>query len=217
MSHLPEAKPAEIVAEYGPFDAVDMVHGVTFDGEHVWFGHDGGLVAFDPADSREVARLDVTADAGTAFDGKHLWQIAGLSIQKIDRRTGQILATLPAPGGQSSGLAYADGALWVGQYRDRKILKLDAQTGRVLKTIESDRFVTGVTFSEGELWYGTMGGDLPSEIRRVDPDTGAVRERLQMPGGMQVSGLEAAADVFYAGAHRQERTAVRAVRRPKRI
>jgi hypothetical protein len=215
MSIEQNVKPAEIVAEYGPFDGVDMVHGVTFDGERVWFGYDGGLIAFDPKQSREATRLPVDADAGTAFDGKHLWAFAGLSIRKIDRRTGEIVATLPAPAGQNAGLAYADGALWVGQYRDRKILKLDARTGEVLKTIETDRFVTGVTFADGELWHGTMG-DAPSEIRRVDPDTGAVLERLQMPGGMQVSGLEAAGDVFYAGAHRQERSAVRAVRRPTR-
>jgi streptogramin lyase len=215
MSSAPAVKPAEIVAEYGPFDAVDMVHGVTFDGEKVWFGHDGGLLAFDPKENREVTRLAVDARAGTAFDGEHLWQVTGRSIHKIDRRTGQILATLPAPDGQCSGLAYADGALWVGQYAERKIVKIDARTGEVLKTIEVGRFVTGVTFADGELWHGTLD-DAPSEIRRVDPDTGAVLERLQMPQGAGVSGLEAAGDVFYAGAHRGERAAVRAVRRPER-
>ncbi len=215
MSKPPHVKPAEIVAEYGPFEGAFRVAGVSCDTENVWFAHEGGLVAFDPKENREVARLPLDADAGVAFDGKHLWQIAGLSIRKIDRRTGEVVATLPAPSGHSSGLAYADGALWVGQYRDRKILKLDARTGAVLKTIETDRFVTGVTFADGELWHGTMG-DGASEIRRVDPDTGAVLERLQMPAGMQVSGLEASGDVFYAGVLEKERSTVRAVRRPRR-
>jgi hypothetical protein len=217
MSKAPRAKPAEIIAEYGPFDGVEMVHGVTFDGERVWFAHDGGLVAFDPALPRDESRLDVEAHAGTAFDGKHLWQIAGHEIRKLDRKTGHVLATLPVPSAQSSGLAYAGGALWVGEYGGRKIHKLDARTGAVLKTVQSDRFVTGVTFSEGELWHGTMTmGDAPAEIRRVDTETGAVLERLLMPGGAEVSGLEAAGDVFYAGAHRQERATVRAVQRPRR-
>jgi streptogramin lyase len=214
MSTEPTPRTAEIIAEYGPFAAVDSVHGVTFDGEQVWFGCDGGLVAFDPRDGREVARLDADADAGAAFDGQHLWLISGNEIRKVDRRTGRVLGTIPAPAGQNAGLAYADGALWVGQYGDRKILKLDARTGAVLKTIQTDRFVTGVTFADGELWHGTLGDD-PSEIRRVDPESGAVLERLQMPGGMKVSGLEAGGDVFYAGAHHQERAAVRAVRRPR--
>jgi streptogramin lyase len=212
MNELPKAEPAEVIAEYGPFDGVDMVHGVTFDGANVWFSHDGGLIAFDPNHPRDEARLDVEAHAGTAFDGKHLWQIVGLEIRKLDPRTGRVLQSLPAPSAQSSGLAYADGWLWVGEYRGKKIHKLSARTGEVQKTLESDQFVTGVTFADGELWHATIG-DHPSEIRRVDPESGSVLARLAMPEGQKVSGLEAANDVFYAGAHRQERAAVRAVRR----
>lgn len=217
MKTLPEAKAAEIVAEYGPFDRVETVRGVTYDGARVWFASEGGLVAFDPSRPQEEKRLDVVADAGVAFDGRHLWQLVGLEIRKIDPDTGEVLAKLPAPSAQSSGLAYADGALWVGEYRGQKIHKIDARTGEVLKTLDSDRFVTGVTFSDGELWHGTMGGvEAGSEIRRVDVETGAVLDRLRMPGGALVSGLEAAGDVFYAGAARQERVAVRAVRRPRK-
>jgi outer membrane protein assembly factor BamB len=232
MNKLPEARPAEIVAEYGPFDAVEGVHGVTFDGARVWFAHDGGLVAFPPESTmglrpalpgsapnpvrpREEQRLAVEADAGTAFDGKHLWQIAGHEIRKIDPETGDVLARIPAPSTQSSGLAYAGGVLWVGEYRGRKIHKVDARTGKVLRTVESDAFVTGVTFADDELWHGTLEGGA-SEIRRVDVETGMVLDRLRMPEGALVSGLEAAGDVFYAGAHRQDRAAVRAVRRPRR-
>ena len=215
MKTLPEAKPAEIVAEYGPFDQVDRVAGVTFDGSRVWFACDAGLVAFDPSRKGEEKRLDVPADAGIAFDGKHLWQLVGLEIKKLDPDTGEVLATLPAPSAQSSGLAYADGALWVGEYRGRKIHKIDARTGKVLKTIDSDRFVTGVTFSDGELWHATLE-DSESEIRHVDVETGAVLERLRMPGGALVSGLEAAGGVLYAGAARQQGAAVRAVRRPRK-
>jgi glutamine cyclotransferase len=215
MKNLPEATPAEVVAEYGPFDAVEGVRGVTFDGARVWFAHEGGLVAFHPERPSEQTRLAAEADAGTAFDGKHLWQIAGHEIRKIHPETGEVLARIPAPSTQSSGLAYADGVLWVGEYRGRKIHKVDARTGKVLRTVESDAFVTGVTFADDELWHATLDGE-SSEIRRVDVETGMVLERLRMPEGALVSGLEAAGDVFYAGAHRHGRTAVRAVRRPRR-
>src|SRR5437667_9987501 len=113
---------AEIVREYGPFAGVDDVHGVTYDGERVWFASGDKLNALDPASGKAVRSIDVAAHAGTAFDGEHLFQIAEDRIQKIDPKTGRVLATIPAPGGGgASGLTWAEGTLWVGQYRDRNI------------------------------------------------------------------------------------------------
>jgi hypothetical protein len=209
-------QPAEIVREYGPFPGAPRVNGVSFDGSRVWFASGEKLHAFDPESGQVVRALDVPGDAGTAFDGRHLFQLAGDRIQRIDPATGAVVSTIPAPGGggRDSGLAWAEGTLWVGQYRDRKIYQVDPGTGAVLRTIESNRFVTGVTWVDGELWHGTWEGD-ESDIRRVDPDTGEVLTRLVMPEGTAVSGLESdQADVFYAGGGATAR--VRAVRRPRR-
>src|SRR5919112_584293 len=182
---------AEIVREYGPFPGVEHVHGVTFDGRYVWFASGDKLNAIDPASGKVARSIDVAAHAGTAFDGKHLFQIAEDRIQKIDPKTGRVLTTIPAPGGGAdSGMAWAEGALWVGQYRERKIHQIDPETGTILRTIESNRFVTGVTWVEGELWHATWEGD-ESELRCIDPGTGEVLERLEMPTGAGVSGLEA--------------------------
>ena len=127
--------------------------------------------------------IDVAAHAGTAFDGGHLFQIAEARIQKIDPSTGKVVATIPAPGaGGDSGLAWAEGTLWVGHYRERKIHQIDPETGAILRTIESNRFVTGVTWVDGELWHGTWKEE-ESELRRIDPRTGEVLERLEMPAG----------------------------------
>src|SRR5215813_13540795 len=206
---------AEIVREYGPFPGVDQVHGVTFDGRNVWFASGDRLNALDPASGETVRSLDVAAHAGTAFDGEHLFQIAEDRIQKIDPMTGRVLATIPAPGGGGdSGLAWAEGTLWVGHYRDRKIHQIDPETGTILRTIESNRFVTGVTWVDGDLWHATWEGD-ESELRRIDPRTGEVRERLAMPAGASVSGLESdGGDRFFCGGG--ESGKVRAVRRPRR-
>jgi glutamine cyclotransferase len=206
---------AEIIREYGPFPGVDRVGGVTYDGQNVWFASGDKLNAFDPASGKTVRTLEVAAHAGTAFDGQHLFQIAEDRIQKIDPKTGRVLATIPAPGGGAdSGLAWAEGTLWVGQYRARKIHQIDPQTGAILRTIESNRFVTGVTWSEGELWHATWEGD-ESDLRRLDPRTGEVLERLEMPPGLGVSGLEAdGGDRFYCGGEGTGK--VRAVRRPRR-
>lgn len=205
---------AEIVREYGPFDGADNVHGVTHDGRRVWAATGTRLVAFDPESGESTRTLDHACDAGTAFDGRYLYQIAEARIDKIDPATGDVVASIPAPGhGSDSGLAWAEGSLWVGQYRDRKIHQIDPETGAVMRSIESNRFVTGVTWVDNELWHGTWEDD-ESEIRRINPDSGAVLERLAMPRGTGVSGLESdGADLFYCGGGASGK--VRAVRRPK--
>ena len=203
---------AEIIREYGPFEDVH-VGGVTYDGKQVWFAAGKTLRAFDPASGDTLRSIDVAAHAGTAFDGQHLYQIAEDRIQKIDPKTGAVLSTIPAPGrGGDSGLAWAEGTLWVGHYRERKIHQVDPETGTILRTIESNRFVTGVTWVDGELWHGTWEG-AESDLRRIDSRTGEVLEKVEMPAGVEVSGLESdGADRFFCGGGKTGK--VRSVRRP---
>jgi streptogramin lyase len=207
---------AEILREYGPFPEVDGVHGVSFDGQRVWFASGDRLNTLDPESGEIVGGLDIAAHAGTAFDGTHLFQIAEAVIRKIDPKTGEVLSTIPAPGnGGDSGLAWAEGTLWVGQNRDRKIHQVDPKTGAVLRTIESDRFVTGVTWVDGEFWHGTWQ-DEASDVRRIDPETGKVLARLEMPVGTGVSGLESdGGDRFFCGGGSSRK--VRAIRRPRGV
>jgi glutamine cyclotransferase len=214
MSRSPEKSTvAEVVREYGPFEGIARVNGVTFDGRQLWFATGETLQALDPESGQPSRALDVAAHAGTSFDGRHLYQLADDRIQKIDPATGRVLSTIPAPAGGGSGLAWAEGTLWVGQYRDRKIHQIDPETGAILRTIESNRFVTGVTWVDGELWHATLENNA-SELRHVDPRTGDVLERLEMPAGVCVSGLDADADRFYCGGERTGK--IRAVRRPAR-
>lgn len=205
---------ANIVREYGPFPGTDTVHGVTFDGRNVWFANGDSLQAIDPESGATLRSLDTAAHAGTTFDGRHLFQIVQDRIHKIDPATGTVLATIPSPGqGGDSGMSWAEGTLWVGHYRDRKIHQVDPDTGKVLRSIESNRYVTGVTWVDGELWHGTWESD-ESELRRIDPNSGEVLERVEMPAGKMVSGLESdGADRFYCGGGSSGK--VRAVRRPR--
>ena len=207
---------AEILREYGPYPGIDHIHGVTFDGQNIWFACGDKLNAVDPESGKTLRSIEIAAHAGTAFDGRHLYQIAEDRIQKIDPKTGQVLSTIPAPGGGGdSGLAWAEGTLWVGQHRGRKIHQIDPETGKILRTIQSNRFVTGVTWVEEELWHGTWEGE-QSEVRRIDPRTGEVLERLEMPPGVRVAGLESdGGDKFFCGGGNGS-AMVRAVRRPKR-
>ena len=206
---------AEIIREYGPFPGADEVGGVTYDGRNVWFASGDKLNALDPESGETVRTIDVPAHAGTAFDGQHLFQLFEKRIQKIDPKSGRVLATIPAPGdGGDSGMTWAEGSLWVGQYREKKIHQIDPETGAILRTIESNRFVTGVTWVDGELWHGTWEGD-ESELRRIDPQTGEVLDELAMPPGTVISGLESdGGDRFFCGGGPSGK--VRTVRRPGR-
>jgi glutamine cyclotransferase len=206
---------ATIVREYGPFADIDHVHGVTFDGHHVWIAGGDKLLAVDPENGTAVREMDVACHAGTAFDGKHLFQIVDDRIHKLALDTGRVIHTIPAPGGGAdSGLAWAEGTLWVGQNRERKIHQIDPQTGEILRTVNSDRFVTGVTWLDGELWHGTWEGDR-SDVRRVDPVTGDVLEQIEMPEGIGVSGLESDGNErFFCGGGPSGK--VRVVKKPAR-
>jgi len=208
--------PAEVLQEYGPFPGVNTVAGVTWDGQRVWIATGEQLQRLDPGSGRLETSIAVPAHAGTAFDGKHLYQIGESIIQKIDPASGEVLSTIPAPGnGGDSGMAWAEGSLWVGEYRARKIHQIDPETGEVLRTIDSNRFVTGVTWVDGQLWHGTWEPEATySELRRIDPQSGAVLEQLDLPEGVHVSGLEAdGAERFYCGGGNSGK--VRAVRRPR--
>lgn len=209
-----QRSPAEITREYGPLPGADGVNGVSFDGARIWVATGAKLNAVDPESGEIVHSIDVAAHAGTAFDGKHLFQIAEAVIHKIDPETGTILATIPAPAkGGDSGMAWAEGSLWVGEHRGAKIHQIDPETGAILRTIASDRFVTGVTWVDGELWHGTWQEDR-SDLRRIDPATGEVLECLEMPEGTGVSGLESdGGDRFFCGGGNSP--TVRSVQRPK--
>lgn len=206
---------AEIIEEYGPFEDSSRINGVSYDGRNVWLATGDKLKVVDPDSGKVLRSIDVASHAGTAFDGHHLFQIAESRIQKIDPQTGRVLATIPAPGGGGdSGLTWAEGTLWVGEYRARRIHQIDPETGAVLRTIESNRFVTGVTWVEGDLWHATWEGD-DSELRRIDPQTGKVLEQIDMPPGVGVSGLESdGGDRFFCGGGGSGK--VRVVRRPRK-
>lgn len=205
---------AEIEREYGPFAESGPVHGVTFDGEQVWFARGDKLQALDPSTGELTRALSVAGDAGTAFDGKYFYQLDKGRIRKIDPRSGQIVATVPTPElSSASGMAWAEGSLWVGQFADRKILEVDPETGKIKSEVVSDRFVTGVSFCDGELWHATQENDR-SEIRHVDRRTSEVLEQLELPTGVIVSGLEAdGKGRFFCGGGKSGK--LRVVKRPQ--
>ena len=192
---------------------MDHVHGVTYDGQHVWFAAGDTLHALDPASGTTVRSIAPPPMQGRPSMANTCSSSPRIASRRSIRRPAACSPPFQRRAGSDSGLAWAEGTLWVGQYRERKIHQVDPGTGAILRTIESNRFVTGVTWVDGELWHGTWEGD-ESDIRRVDPRTGEVLERLEMPPGVGVSGLESdGGDRFFCGGGRSGK--VRAVRRPR--
>jgi len=212
---------ARIEREYGPFPGNPPVHGVTFDGESIWFASGSSLQAVDARRGEATRSLPAPADAGVAYDGKHFYHVTSGRIHCVDPHTGEVLRSFPAPtlaSGGNSGLAWADGSLWLGRGGENQILELDPKSGKVLSTIVTDRFVTGVTFHEGELWHGTLREPEeahPSELRHVDRATSAVLETLVLPDEIACTGLEADGNGhFFCGGGKSGK--VRMVKHPKR-
>lgn len=204
---------ATILREYGPFPGVTNIGGVSYDGTNIWIAAGDSLDAIDADNGKTVRKLDIAAHAGTAFDGRHLFQLSGEHIKKLDPDSGKVLATIPAPEGGASGMAWAEGMLWVGQHRARKIHQVDPETGKILRSLDSNRFVTGVTWADGELWHGTWEND-ESNIRRIDPASGEVLEQIDMPKDVAVSGVEwNGRDAFYCGGGPSGK--VRVVKKPR--
>lgn len=209
----PESAPAELVREYGPFAEGEIIHGVSYDGRRVWVATGTKLRTLDPVQGELTGELEAVCDAGTAFDGNYLYQLGKGRIQKIDPHTGKVIASFASPGeGKDAGLTWAEGKLWVAKYDARTIHQIDPESGAVLKSLESDRFVTGVTWVEGELWHGTLENG-SSELRRIEPESGEVLQSLTMPEGVHITGLESnGADLFFCGGGASGK--VRAVKRP---
>jgi streptogramin lyase len=181
------------------------VNGVTYDGRSVWFAAGDKLVALDPESGKTLRSIEVAV----ARRNRLRWPApvpARRGSHPQDRsRTGSVIATIPAPGGGSdSGLTWAEGTLWVGQYRDRKIHQVDPATGAILRTIESNRFVTGVTWVEessgmppGKVMRATCGASILERVRfwrdsRCRPER-AFRARVRRPRSLS-SAVEARAE-----------------------
>jgi sugar lactone lactonase YvrE len=172
----------------------------------------------------------VRANSGTAFDGSHVWQIAGDRIVRVEPKTGRVVQSLATPAGvHCSGMAYVAGALWIGDYDGKRLVKVSLETGEVIKELASDRFVTGIEWIGGALWHGAWeqsgegcggaeGGavereDVCARLRRVDEESGAVLQEVAVEGDWVISGtgVDAQGRLWCGGSGRG---GIRAVRLP---
>ena len=171
---------ATIVREYGPFPGVARVNGVSYDGAHVWIATGDTLNAI-----RSGERQDGAQARRRRACGNRLRRPAPLPDRRRphpDGRPRDRPRDRDHPDARRRRLGNGVGGRdAVGRATSRrKIHQVDPETGAILRTLESNRFVTGVTWVDGELWHATWEGD-ESELRRIDPQSGEVLTQLDMP------------------------------------
>ena len=196
MNNTDTIIPSELTG--GP--RTDPIYGLTYDGDQIWAAQGQKLISVDPQTGQTTNEINTGCDAGVAFDGQHIWKLSGESIHKISKETGEVLSSIDAPGegSSNSGLAWAENSLWVGQFKDRKIYQISPDDGKILKTINSDRYVTGVTWLKGDLWHATWE-DEQSELRKINKNTGEVEESYRIESKKIITGLTHDNNQFYAG------------------
>lgn len=224
MSKQTHTRPLAATVRELALEEFGSIHGVTVDGDgNLWFGHgkEGCLACVEPETGRLLRSYPhIRATSGTAFDGTHVWQIADDRIVRVEPETGAVVQSLPTPAGvQCSGMAWVAGALWIGDYAGKRLVKLSLETGEVVKELSSDRFVTGIEWIGGALWHGAWertgkeGGDVGARLRRVDTESGAVLQEVAVEGQWTISGtgVDAAGRLWCGGGGRG---GIRAVRLP---
>jgi outer membrane protein assembly factor BamB len=163
----PPARTAEITAEF-TIPGITCIHGVTFDGTHVWFAAGPGddIHCVDPATGALVKSFGRTdCNAGLAFDGRHLWQIASERIDCIDRATGKTLRTIRSDR-LVTGVTWAGAELWHGTYPEDEnsiepgeLREIDPESGAVRQSVHlpAGTLVSGTEFDgRGRIWLGSL-------------------------------------------------------------
>ncbi len=185
----PDLESVEIERTYGPFEGARGAFGVAHDGLHLWVAGGDGIRAVDPGSGEVVGIAQVNADAGTAYDGRWLYQLSEGFILRVDPKTGTEVGRVPAPCQEGhSGMAWANGSLWIGEYRGGRIHRVDPATGEVQSVVQTQRYVTGIAWVGPHLWHGSAGAGR-ADVDHLDEASGQALRRLQLPEGLAVAGV----------------------------
>jgi virginiamycin B lyase len=105
------------------------------------------------------------------------------SIQRIDPVTNKVVSTVVLAGEACSGLAIGFGSIWVPVCGKKPLLaRVDAVKNRIVAVLSVGPAGPegGITVSRDSIWIVT---DKKSTLVRIDPDTGTVRQKIQIPAG----------------------------------
>jgi len=83
----------------------------------------------------------------------------------------------------------AAGGLWVTNFGDDTVVKIDPARNRVVARYETASQPCGVAFAAGSLWIGSVGGQV---LQQLDPNTGEIK--AEIPAGGQIYDVQAGFD-----------------------
>lgn len=135
------------------------------------------------------ARLETSPASSLVATPDSLWVLGGPSgvITQVDPATNAVVRKVRTSHPAGFG-TYADGSLWIASLLDSAVMELDADTGRLLRTIESKAGrpffrPIGVAVTGDDLWVLNHGDEsVRSTLTRLDRRTGSVIGRTDLPG-----------------------------------
>ena len=135
----------------------------------------GGTVSrVNPKTKRRIAIRVGSHPWGLAYAGGSVWvgSIDADTVTRIDPRRNRITRRITVGRGPDGLAASPDGStLWIADYRDGRVSKIDVASGTVTVVAElAPENFEHVDVSTGRVWISSESGAL----RRLDPDTGKV-------------------------------------------
>ena len=170
---------AEVLREYVPIEKCPV--SVAFVGKLVWFARDDELVGSIPGRSRSSEQHRVpSARASTAFDRESTStsSLEGDPRRPAGRRDHRPPDAVAEPRRRRRGITWADGvSVDRKDIAKSKIHEIDhEELEKIVKTLTSDRFVTGVSCVDGVLWHGASEDRQPCELRPPSAADSTVEE-----------------------------------------
>jgi len=138
-----------------------------------------GILALAAAVGLVIAAAVVAAVRDLSDGSSAPVQLAGESVAVIDPGTGTIVGEIPV-GGRPAGPAVGEGSVWVGNRDDNTLLRIDASSLDVVRTIGLSVAPTDVELGAGSVWVLSDGA-----LLRVDPAINDVVDTVPLPQDQQ--------------------------------
>ena len=123
-----------------------------------WAGDPDLFVEIDPKSGAVLKRISPTSEVRAyAVAGNDLWEVGNRTLAKIDINLGAEVARYPLPRdpalpGAQTGVAVAEGSIWVTRGGLNEVLRVDPATGRVVRRYEGVTGAVTIAIDAGVAW-----------------------------------------------------------------
>jgi outer membrane protein assembly factor BamB len=160
----------------------------------VWVAAGQGTVSrIDPATGTTTSRVAVGPRPRLAAGFGSIWAAnndpSGVTVSRIDARTGQLAATIPisvtAPAVKPTQLAVGAGAVWViaSNIATNQLLRIDPATNQATPVSTVGEFMgSGIAVAGGLVWISGRDDSGVSQLLRVNPTTNRIADPLPTDG-----------------------------------